>query len=245
VQQTDYISPSGSIGVQYDASDAVTVGATVQAPSKVSSTGTLQLRLPPSTMFEGATVTGDHATVALTLPASVRTGVEWHTPSLRVEAALDVELWSMQDDITITPDNVHIDHVPGVAAGYAVGAMTIPRHYKTTFAPAIGVEYHVGSATFGAGYSYETAAAPAGTVSVLTVDSSKHVFGIGGGYDADGWQIGAAAGLAILADVDVPLASAQVPALQPLRDTPDNVVVNAGHYASKYIIAGLRFARRW
>ena len=36
----------------------------------------------------------------------------------------------------------------------------------------------------GAGYSYETAAARTGYVSVLTVDSAKHLLGIGGGYEA-------------------------------------------------------------
>jgi len=244
LQQTDYFAPSGSIGVQYDASDAITIGGTVQAPTRVSSTGTLQTRLPPSTMFEGATVSGDQASMSYTLPATVRAGVEWHTRALRVEAALDVEFWSEQDEITLVPDNVQITKVP-VAGTYTLGAMSIARHYRTTFAPSIGIEYHVGSATFGAGYSYETAAAPAGTVSVLTVDSSKHIIGIGGGYDDAGWQIGAAAGLAFLADVDVPLADAQVQQLQPIRDQPAPVFVNAGHYSSTYILAGLRFARRW
>ncbi|HEV7554076.1 MAG TPA: outer membrane protein transport protein [Kofleriaceae bacterium] len=244
LQQTDYVAPSGSVGVQYDASEAITIGGTFQAPTRVSSTGSLQTRLPPSTMFEGAKVSGDQASMSFTLPATVRAGVEWHMPALRVEAALDVELWSEQDEITFVPQDVRFDNVP-VAGSFTLGAMSIPRHYKTTFAPSIGVEYHVGSATFGAGYSYETAAAPTGTVSVLTVDSSKHILGIGGGYDDAGWAIGAAAGIAVLADVDVPLADAQVQQLQPIRDQPQPIAVNAGHYSSTYILAGLRFARRW
>jgi long-subunit fatty acid transport protein len=127
----------------------------------------------------------------------------------------------------------------------AVAAMTIPRHYQTSYAPAIGVEYRTGAMMLGAGYSYETAAAPPGTVSVLTVDAAKHIMGLGGGYDAEGWQIGAAVGFAKLADVDVPVTDAQVTQLQPLRDSPAAVAVNAGHYTSSYVLAGLRFARRF
>ncbi|HEY0194513.1 MAG TPA: hypothetical protein VGC42_25550, partial [Kofleriaceae bacterium] len=58
-----------------------------------------------------------------------------------------------------------------------------------------------------------------------------------------GWQIGAAAGLALLADVDVPLAEAKVLQLTPIRDQPSMVPINAGSYQSWYLMAGLRFAR--
>jgi hypothetical protein len=75
------------------------------------------------------------------------------------------------------------------------------------------------------------------------MDSAKHLIGIGGGYEADGWQIGASAGIALLADVNVSLADAKVPQLTPLRDQPGEVMVNAGSYKSRYLIAGLRFAR--
>jgi long-chain fatty acid transport protein len=241
IDQTDYIAPSGSLGIQYDAAPSLTLGATFQAPTRVSGTGTLALQLPPAG-FTGATVSGNQGSLSFTVPASLRAGVEWHDAHLRVEAALDVELWSEQDAITIAPDNVHVDSATG---SIAVAAMTIPRHYRNSYAPAIGVEYRTGAMMLGAGYSYETAAAPPGTVSVLTVDAAKHIVGLGGGYDADGWQIGAAVGFAKLADVDVSIADAQVTQLQPLRDPPTSVVVNAGRYASSYILAGLRFARRF
>jgi len=75
------------------------------------------------------------------------------------------------------------------------------------------------------------------------VDSAKHLLGIGGGYEAGGWQIGASLGIAILADVQVSLAEARVPQLTPIRDQPGEVMVNAGSYRSRYLLAGLRFAR--
>jgi long-chain fatty acid transport protein len=243
--QTDYFSPSGSIGVQYDATPEVTLGLAVQAPARVSATGTFTARLPSSAFFEGARVVGDESELTMTLPAAVRAGVEVRPrPELRIEASLDVELWSMHDEIHISPHGVEIQNAPGVGT-YVVGDLSIPRNYKTSFAPALGVEWHGPSYMVGAGYSYETAAAPSGYVSVLTVDSAKHLVGLGGGYEANGWQIGLAAGFVALSQVDVPLADAKVPQLTPIRDQPSTVMINAGTYKSRYILAGLRFARRF
>ncbi|HEY0992226.1 MAG TPA: outer membrane protein transport protein, partial [Kofleriaceae bacterium] len=243
--QTDYFAPSGSLGVQYDVTPSATIGLAVQAPSRVSATGTFKARLPSSAFFEGGRVVGDESELSFTLPAVVRAGIEVRPrPELRIELALDIELWSMHDDIHIAPHGVQIQGAPGVGT-YVVGDLTIPRNYKTSFAPAIGAEWHGPNYMVGAGYSYETAAAPPGYVSVLTVDSSKHLIGIGGGYEASGWQIGASAGFVALSEVDVPLAEARVPQLTPIRDQPSAVMINAGSYKSRYIMAGLRFARRF
>jgi long-chain fatty acid transport protein len=188
---------------------------------------------------------GDEADLSFTLPAVIRAGIELHPiPELRIEAALDTELWSMHDEIAITPHDIRIENAAGVGT-YTVGNIAIPRKFKTSFAPAIGAEWHGPAFMLGAGYSYETAAASPGYVSVLTVDSAKHLIGIGGGYEAGGWQIGASAGVVLLADVQVSLADGKVTQLTPLRDQPSTVVVNAGSYKSHYLIAGLRFARRF
>jgi long-subunit fatty acid transport protein len=188
-------------------------------------------------------VVGDEADLSFTLPAAVRAGIELHPiPALRIEAALDIELWSMHDKIEIAPHNIRIENAAGVGT-YRLGSLALPQKFKTSFAPAIGAEWHGPKLVLGAGYSYETAAAPTGYVSVLTVDSAKHLFGFGGGYEADGWQIGASVGMVVLADVNVSLADGKVTQLTPIRDQPSDVVVNAGSYKSHYLIAGLRFAR--
>jgi long-chain fatty acid transport protein len=244
VSQTDFFAPSGSVGVQYDAARIATLGLALQAPSRVSATGKFQSRLPSSAFFNGARVVGDESDLSFTLPAVIRAGIELHPrPELRIEAALDTELWSMHDEIDIKPHDIRIENAAGVGT-YTVGNLVIPRKYKTSFAPAIGAEWHGPRFMLGAGYSYETAAAPPNYVSVLTVDSAKHLLGIGGGYEAGGWQIGASAGVALLADVQVSLADGKVTQLTPIRDQPSNVVVNAGSYKSHYLIAGLRVSRR-
>lgn len=244
VSQTDIVAPSGSVGVQYDVAHLATLGLALQAPSRVSATGKFMSRLPSSAFFDGARVVGDESDLSFTLPAVIRAGIEVRPiPALRIEAALDTELWSMHDEIDITPHDIRIENAAGVGT-YTVGNIVIPRKFKTSFAPAIGAEWHGPEFMLGAGYSYETAAASPGYVSVLTVDSAKHLVGIGGGYEAGGWQIGASAGVALLADVQVSLADGKLTQLTPIRDQPSNVVVNAGSYKSHYLIAGLRFARR-
>ncbi len=244
VAQTDYLSPSGSIGVQYDAMTSLTAGLAIQAPTRISSSGTLKLGLPPANEFQNASVTGDRASMSFTLPANIRAGVEWRPDvHFRIEAALDVELWSMHHEIAIEPEGVQIVDVAG--GPYSLHRMTIPRSYSTTLSPSLGIEWHGPKVMLGAGYAYETAAAPAGDVSVLTVDSRKHLVGLGGGYDFEGWQIGAAVGFVTLAEVNVSAAAAKVPLLAPIADQPVDRAVNAGSYRSRYVIAGLRFARRW
>ncbi|HTR52722.1 MAG TPA: outer membrane protein transport protein [Kofleriaceae bacterium] len=242
--ETAYLSPSGSLGVQYDLGVLATVGATLQAPSRVSQGGTLTARMPTSPEFTGAAQVGTAATASFWLPPTARAGIELHpTREVRVEAALDVELWSLQDAIDITPSKISI--AGGPAGAFALSPMTIARDYHTSFAPSLGGEVRLGTAQLAAGVAYETAAAPAADVSVLTVDAPKWLVGLGGGYDEAGWQIGAAVGYAHLADVDVSTSQAAVHELQPLRAQPTPVAVNAGVYRSYYVVAGLRLARKF
>src|SRR5262249_8493457 len=81
IAQNDYLGISGSIGAQYDASSRVTVGAVVQAPTRVSGQGAFSIAVP------NQMVTGDRAGVAFTLPPTIRAAVEVRpTRATRVEA---------------------------------------------------------------------------------------------------------------------------------------------------------------
>lgn len=245
IEQTDYVAPSGSVGVQYDASDRVTLGLALQAPARVSAQGTLAATLPTATVFDGAMVRGDDVTLAYTLPPSLRAGVEVAlAPSLRAEAALAVELWSMHDEVTVDPDDVRVEGVAGQGT-LELATMTIPRDAETAFSPSIGLEWRAPRIVIGAGYAYETAAIQPATVSVAAVDTTRHLVAFGGGYEDAGWQIGAAFGLVLLADVAVAPEDARVPLLAPLHGGDAATGVNAGTYAARSLLAGVRFARRW
>jgi long-subunit fatty acid transport protein len=240
--QTGYLSPTASVGAQWDATPNLVVGGAVQGPTYIWGSGTLTSTLPTNSQFQGAQVVGNSGETTFWLPPIVRAGASWHpTAHLAIEAALDVELWSVHSAIDLTPSHVAIQ--TPTSGPQTLQAMQIARDYHTSVSPSLGAELHVGVIALAAGVAYETAAAPASTVSVLTVDANKLIIGLGGGYDADGWQIGAAVGYAYLANVDVSASAARVVELQPLRTTPLPDYVNAGTYSAYDLIAGLRAAR--
>ncbi len=237
IKATQAFTPSGSIGVQYDAMRELTIGAVVQAPTRISDTSGVNLTLPDEPVFRGLALTGASIAAKYWLPPSVRAGVQYHAGIVSLEAAADVELWSLQDSIDIAFDDVKI----GAMSAHDVA---IARDYKTTIARSLGGEVQLGVVRLGGGIGYETAAAPPSTVSVLTIDAPKFIFGIGGGYAAEGWQVGVGASFVYQRDVDV--TSPGVAELEPFHDT--NVpatLVNAGVYHAFDVMAGLRLARKF
>lgn len=245
IAQTDYLAPAGSLGVQVDLAPYATFGAMVQSPVRIAGQGTLTVHVPTAMQFAAARVTGDSVAYEYARPPIVRAGVELRPRAdLRVEAALSVELWSTVGGVTIAPDGVQLEDVAG--GPYTLREMQEPRSYDTSFAPSLAVEWHGDGLMIGAGYAYETAAVPAGQVATSTaIDAAKHVLGAGGGYEAYGWQIGGAIGIALLADVEVAASDAAVVPLAPLREPTTSTPSNAGRYESRYIVGGLRFARRF
>jgi long-subunit fatty acid transport protein len=230
--QNDYVAPSGSIGAQYDALSDVTLGLAIQGPTSISSSGTLIVTPPAS----GGAITGTNATTSYWLPPSVRAGVELHHVNVRIEAAVEVELWGIHDAITIAPD--------GIALGATqLQTMTIRRDYHTSTAVSLGGEVHLGEVRVAAGIGYETSAAPARTVSTFAIDAPKLLLGLGGGYSLDGWEIGGAAGLALLSTVNV--TDPAVAVLTPLSTSATTVYANAGSYAAYDLTVGLRGSRRF
>ncbi|MEZ4401965.1 MAG: outer membrane protein transport protein [Kofleriaceae bacterium] len=250
IEQRSYFQPSGSLGVQYDATARVTVGAAVQLPVAVAGQGTLASRLPDSGFFNGAAVEGDRADISLTLPAALRAGVEVRPGRWRVEAAVDVELWGAHDEILIEPKDVRIVGAPGVGT-YEFGPIHLPRKYRTSYALQLGVEGRPSASlplTVRAGYSFETAAAPDAYLSVLTVDGAKHLVATGLGYRAGSWTIDGVVGFAAMGERHVDPTVGVAPQVNPIRDTsaaPLEVFVNWGDYRASWLIAGLGVARDW
>lgn len=248
VEQHSYFQPSGSVGLQLDATDRVTVGAALQLPVAIRGQGTLSSRLPSSGFFNGAAVEGDRADVSMDLPAAIRAGVEVRPGRWRVEAALDVELWSAHEEVLIEPKGVRIVNAPGVGT-YQFGPIHIPRQYATTYAAQLGVEGRPSAGTpltVRAGYAYETAAAPDTYLSVLTVDGAKHLVAAGLGYRVGGWDVDAVFSFATMGTRHVDPSVGKAPQVNPIRDTsamPLDVYVNWGDYTSSWIVAGLGIAR--
>jgi long-chain fatty acid transport protein len=245
VDQRDYFNPSGVVGVQYDASRRARVGLAVQLPVRVSGDGEFQTVLPSSGFYDGAEVVGDRAELAFTIPAMVRAGIELAPADRwRVELAGSVELWSQHDEFTIEPQDVRIEGAPGVGT-YELGPLDLPRHYDNSYAVMLGFEGQPLASMplrLMGGYSYETAAAPDAYLSVLTVDSSKHLIAGGAGYQFGSVTLDAVAGFVAMAPRQVTPEEGRSPQLNPVRDESDEpleVFVNWGEYRSSWIILGL------
>jgi long-chain fatty acid transport protein len=247
IDQNDFFNPSGSVGAQLDAGDKVTVGASFQAPIRMAGGATLRTRLPNSGFYDGAEVTGDHADVKFWLPGVARLGVEVRpTPLWRLEVAGDLELWKMHEDMTFTPDHMRIENAAGVGT-YELGPMSVPRHYKNTYAGSIGVEGQVSKGVplrVLAGYTYETAAAPDAYLSVLTFDGAKHLGTFGVGYSFGKYTIDAVVAYAKVEDRTVTPDEGLSTQVNPVRDPNDPPLatyVNWGDYKSSWLVAGLAF----
>jgi len=246
INQRDYFSPSGVVGVQYDVHPKARLGAAVQLPFEVSGKGDLGVVLPSSGFFNGATVNGDTGSMSFTLPAMIRGGVEVQpAPGWRVEAAIDYEMWSMHDSFTIEPDGVYIEGAPGVGT-YQIGDMTVPRNFKDTVAFQLGVERKGSPSSplmLAAGYAYETSAAPDEYLSVMTVDGNKHLLAGGLGYRFGATNVFASVAYAAVADRNVDPDVGVAPQLSPIRDdnqtAPLPTYVNWGTYSTHWLAAGV------
>jgi long-chain fatty acid transport protein len=236
--QVDWFSPSASAGLQWDVHELVTFGASAQAPFWIRSRGKVETKLPDSGFYNGATVEGDRADVSFTLPPAFRAGIEIHPGRWRIEAAVDAELWSVHDEMRITPKDVNIVNVPGVAA-YQLAPVVLPRHFENSYAGSLGVEGQLLESLplrVLAGYTYETAASPDEYLTVLTVDGNKQVFAGGLGYRVGRYALEAMFSYATMDARTV--TDGQSPQLSPIRPNPMPPMVNMGTYKSSWLAAG-------
>ncbi len=253
VEWNDPFNPSAALGAVWQAGAKVKVGAAVQLPFWLSGGGTVRTRLPSSGFFQGAHVEGDRADVSMTLPAALRLGVELAPrPRLRVELGADLELWSQHDEIAVEPKDIRIEDVPGVGV-YDLGPITIPRRMRNTFALRLGVEQRLGALALRGGYAFETGAAPDEYLSVMTVDSSKHMFTAGAGWQSGRLRLDATFAWVAVGSRDLAAGTSCAPQLNPVRSgqdpavaeecvhdgSPDHVYVGDGSYRSSWLILGL------
>jgi long-chain fatty acid transport protein len=246
VHMREFFSPSAVLGGQYDLASWARVGVALQLPFRVAGGGTIQVALPDSGFFDGASVSGDYARVGFTLPAMARIGIELEPrANWRLEAGVDVETWSMHDELMLDATGVAIENSPGVGT-YEVGKVVVPRGFEDTVAWKLGAEVQPVDTvplTVAAGYAFETAAAPDRLLSVMTVDGDKHLFGGGVGYVLGDTRLYASASFVRVADRAVAPEEGTAPQLTPIR--PDNqaapltTYVNWGEYQSLWFTAGL------
>lgn len=175
-------APSMNLGAIFRPIDALRLGLSFQLPFFVRSvTGSVDTRLPTSELFNGAQVQGREASFSMNLAPVVRLGLAFSTwqKRLTIELAYTAEFWSIQDRLTVSPQNVSLVNVKGFDT-YQLAPLSIDRQMKTTHAGHVGVEAtlwkHVGARLGG---MFESGALSDATFSLFSPDGNKGMLSVG------------------------------------------------------------------
>ncbi len=222
--------PSGVIGATV-AYPKVRVGLTLQLPFFVHGDGTVRSRLPTDPFFTNATINGSSVSLDFVLPLMLRAGVEWRPiPRVRVEAGVDYEAWSMQQDFTIQPHGIYLDGVPGIGR-YYLNTLKVNRKLNDTVAAHIGGEWEVWKKrlVLRLGYLLETSATPDATLSVLTSDGFHNMISVGAGLKLRSVRLDLGYAHLFTASRDVDYRTSQAYQQNPVQPSL-GVGVGGGHY---------------
>jgi long-chain fatty acid transport protein len=247
------ITPSFNLGAIYRPLPWLRLGGAFQFPFLIrSARGTVDTRLPVNELFNGATVSGRDASMAVNLPPILRLGVEFcPLPSLRIEVAETMEFWAVQQDITFTPHNVSIENVKALER-YELGPIALPRQMNNTFSTHLGLEWQAWK-HFAArlGGMVETSAMPDATLTVLTPDNLKGLLSVGVAFPAlrflsTEWRIDLSYGHLFQPDRTVAPADSKVYPGNPLRppmEMPPGVGgIGGGLYQVSYDVIAIGFS---
>ena len=245
-------SPTAQIGATYDAGP-VRLGLSFMLPHSLGGDGTVRERLPSAAIFDGARIEGDAAHVDLDMPWVLRGGVELRAiEGLRAELAIVYEAWSVQEEMSIEPEDIWIRDVNAIG-DYQVGPIHIPRQMNDVVSVRLGGEYDAlmeDRLTVRAGVNFENSAFDDAYLTPLTLDSTKLIVGLGASYEvSDGVFVDASYGHVFLADREV--RDSRVPQENPIRPPPQEgepapdgpVYVGNGDYSMEANVFGLGL--RW
>jgi long-chain fatty acid transport protein len=239
VESDSWFTPSGVVGAIFKF-DKLRIGANLQLPFWVRSTGTVASRLPSDPFFANSAIHGDQVGVDFNLPLSARLGVEVRPfERLRIEADADYEAWSMQQNFTVKPKNVYISGVPGIG-NYYLNTLFVVRDLQDTFAVHLGGEFEAieHKLWVRAGWAYESNATPNKAAGVLTPDAARNLLTLGLGVWIWKARVDIAYAHVFFADRNV--TNSQSFQLNPIQPA-DAVAVGNGKYtiAADVISAGL------
>ena len=243
IEQEKLINLSGIAGVQIDFSDRLRLGAAVQLPYNLSGTGDFQSTMPDLGLGIDLGEAEGQASVALTIPPSVRAGLEYRpSDRLSIELAASVEMWSRSKELGVTIHELTIAGLLSIDPGELGSG--VPLEFRDTYALMAGVEaapLESVPLTLMAGYAYETSAVSDEYMTVLTVDGNKHLFTGGFTLGRGKLRLHGVLGLARVADSSVDPDEGIFPQTNPILqaiDQPPAAFVNWGEYRSSWLVAG-------
>jgi len=242
------IAPSGNAGLIYAPSKDVRFGASFQLPFWIDAPAKVRVRLPSSTLFDEASVSGEDARVKFRLPWVLRTGIEYRGFSnTRIELGFVYEAWSMHDAIVATPENIALENVLGI--DYRVGSISLERGFKDSYSIRLGGEYALALGDYRldlrAGAMYESSAIPKSHLSVMTLDLDKVIASVGGSLHLNRrLRLDAVYARVIGFSTEVSTSEAAITQVNPIKANPpeSRTAVNAGSYAARADVIGLGLA---
>ncbi|MCG8418920.1 MAG: outer membrane protein transport protein [Proteobacteria bacterium] len=244
LSQESPVNLSGIAGVQVDLGERVRAGAAFQLPYNLSSTGTLDATMPDLGIGLDLGQVQGEASVALTLPPSLRAGIEfapWR--ALSIELALAVEFWSHSEQLNVRIEELNVAGLVSINPG-DVADTPIPLGLRDTYALMAGVQATPSPSlplTLMAGYAYETSAATEEYMNIFTVDGNKHLVTAGLTIGKGRLRVHAVLGAARVNDTTVSPDKGIYPQVNPLLSVLDQApaaYVNWGQYRSSWLIAG-------
>ncbi len=252
VAQAFAITPSFNLGAIYRFAPWLRGGLAFQFPFFIRSTsGTVDTRLPINEFFNGATVQGRDASLALNLPPILRLGVQFRPfdQKLRIELGYTLEAWSLQQDITFTPQNIAIIHTKGIGT-YHLGTIALDRELQDTHTLHLGIEWDVWKhLTARLGGMFETNAVPNKTLTVLTPDNLKGMLSVGVAvpfhFAKNDWRFDLSYGHIFQPDRTVASTDSQVYPSNPIRpqvQPPGVGGIGGGLYQVSYDLIAVGFS---
>jgi long-subunit fatty acid transport protein len=182
--------PGVQVGVLVIPTSSLRLGLAWEKGYDIDQTADLEVRLPRAAAFQDAHVApkDPKGRVRMRLPMELRGGVEYrYEDSLRAEAALVWEPWSVHQTIDVDASNVVMRDVAALG-DYRFGAMSIERHFQDTYSARFGVESSgeiaPGQRMSGRlGVTYEPSAVPDEYLTAMTVDLDRVIVSAGAGYE--------------------------------------------------------------
>ncbi len=246
------VAPSGTIGLRYTPIPELALGLSGDLPIWLDSDAEFDVRLPSAAVFDTVSVAGNQAHVSMTLAPILRAGIQYKPiDALALEIAYVRELWSLHDEILVSPRGVEVRDIPGGPEAIVLPEIPVERGFVDSNSYRFGVEYE-GSAlqrTFvvRSGVSYEQSAVPPEYLSLSSLDFDKVLLPLGLGVELwQGMQVDVTYAHLLLKRENVPAEDAALSRVQPLDGNAPFEPVNGGSYRARanVISAGFSYVFR-
>lgn len=173
---------TGILGLMARPTDWLTIGASIRPPIPFKARGKITVQLPAFFTNAGATVSGDTATLVMTMPLEIKFGTRLRPLQgpWQERLAFNIDFvyqgWNSVDQLLLTPENVTLSSGPGAEAK-PIPAFGVRKDWRPTWSVRVGSAFRIHRyLSLHLGTMYETGAAPTSTYSVDWTHPSRFIF---------------------------------------------------------------------